>query len=125
METNTALAAEEGCPMKFILNGRTFDTASSSVVAVSRGSDYASSDTQYDPEYQSGAQSRRWEMTLYRTAKGAFFVHDHTTVKFARGKPVVQDEAMELADGEAALNWIEQFGATVIDSTGLELPPEA
>ena len=51
--------------MKFVIKGRTFDTASSTVVAVSRGIRL--------PDYnnQVGDAEIRFDNTLFRTAKGA------------------------------------------------------
>ena len=106
--------------MKFILNGRTFDTATSSAVAIDRG--------EYTPYLESdpaiGAQSVRYEKVLYRTAKGALFVHEHETRKYPRGKPVVLDVAREMASQDA-IGWIESNQAVILDSTGLSLPDEA
>ena len=118
MESTNTLQGEG---MKFILNGRSFDTAASTVVAISRGV--------HDP-YNSGFDERgsaeevRFEYMLYRTAKGAFFVHEHQTAKFTKGKPVVTDKAFEFAPPEA-LAWITNRGAASVDGTGLDLPDEA
>ena len=106
--------------MKFILNGRSFDTTTSSEVAISRG---AYTPEQWDGDYPGAAQVR-YERILFRTAKSAFFVHDHETVKYPKGKPVVSDEARELSL-EEAIKWIESQGAAVIDASGLPLPDEA
>jgi hypothetical protein len=115
---NTVLERKDEA-MKFIINGRTFDTASSTVVAVSRGIN--------PPGYNNlaGDSEVRYENTVFRTAKGSFFVHQHATEKFVKGgRPVVTDEAFEL-DAVAALKWIVDNGAAVIDGEGLPLPPEA
>lgn len=111
---------EREAVVKFILNGRSFDTTTSSEVAVSRG---AYVPEQWDGEYP-GAQQVRYERILFRTAKGALFVHDHETVKYLKGKPVVSDEAREISP-EEAMKWIEDQGAAVIDASGLPLPDEA
>jgi hypothetical protein len=97
--------------MKFVLNGRTFDTATSTVAAVSRG-------------VIDGAESKRYENVLYRTKLGNFFVHHHETVKFKYGKPVVDDSAAALTP-ELAVSWIQSTSAMVLDPTGLPLPDEA
>lgn len=117
METNTL--EREG--MRFILNGRTFDTASASQVAVLRG---------VHDQYNSGFSERgnaeevRFEEVLYRTANGALFIHEHKTMKFQKGKPVVVDEAREVTP-EVAVTWITEYGAAIHDATGLPLPDEA
>jgi len=116
--TNTAMEAE--ATMKFIIKGRTFDTATSSVVAFHRGS-YIPTEFSGQP----GVESVRFEDTLFRTAKGTFWVHEHNTAKHMRGKPVVTDEATELVDAATALRWVQDRGAVLVDDTGLELPPEA
>jgi len=68
----------------------------------------------------------RYEYVLYRTSKGAFFVHDHSTEKFVRGgRPVTMDKAEEIETPENAVKWIEAMRAVVLDGTGLPLPPEA
>ncbi len=115
MNTNTLIEREE---MKFILNGRTFDTQTSHTRAISRG---VREPMHYDPP---GAQSIRYEDVLYRTAKGALFLHSHETFKYQRGKPVVSDSASEVTP-EKAVEWIEREGAIVIDDSGLPLPGEA
>ena len=111
---------EREAVMKFILNGRSFDTTTSSQVAISRGT---YTPEQWDGDYQ-GADQVRYERILFRTAKGAFFVHDHETAKYPHGKPVVSDAAYEKSP-EEAMKWIEQFGAAIIDASGLPLPDEA
>lgn len=66
----------------------------------------------------------RWEDVLYRTAEGAFFVHEHHTNKSARGgKPIITDETSELTP-EQAIQWIRDRGAVVIDAEGLHLPDD-
>ena len=67
----------------------------------------------------------RWEDTLYRTAKGAFFIHEHNTRKYQKGCPVAHDEATELESAEDAVKWIADNGAVIIDAEGLPLPDEA
>lgn len=105
--------------MKFIIDGRTFDTATSTAAAVNRGI--------VNPRYDNsvGDSEVRYEDTLYRTAKGAFFVHEHKTEKFVKGgRPVVTDTVLAMSDQEAGL-WIAARGAMVLDAEGLPLPPEA
>ena len=112
-----ALEREEA--MKFVINGRTFDTATSTKVAVSRGINH--------PVFNNmvGDSEVRFENVLYRTAKGAFFVHHHATEKLVKGgRPVVTDEATEMS-GELAVQWITDSGAVVFDAAGLPLPDEA
>ncbi len=106
--------------MQFILDGRLYDTASSVAVAISRG---VVESGQWSA-LPAGAESMRYEEVLYRTKNGNFFVHEHSTVKFPRGKPVVEDVAKALAPQEA-VRWVEQNGAMLLDSTGLPLPDEA
>jgi hypothetical protein len=109
----------ENSPMKFVINGRTFDTATSTVVAISRGIK--------PPDYNNdvGDHECRYEIVLYRTAKGAFFVHDHSTLKYVKGgRPITEDTVQEMT-GDAAVAWIAQFQAMVMNDEGLPLPPEA
>ncbi len=61
---------------------------------------------------------------LYRTAKGALFVHSHQTFKYQRGKPVVSDIAWNVTP-EEAVEWIEKEQAFVVDDSDLPLPDEA
>ncbi len=110
---------EGNAAMKFVINGRTFDTASATRKAVSRGIRH--------PNYDGmvGDSELRYERTLYQTGKGAFFVHHHTTEKFVKGgKPVVDDFAEEIGP-EVVTDWIASQGAAIFDSDGLPLPPEA
>ena len=105
--------------MKFVLNGRTFDTATSTKVAIHRGVT--------KPRYDNiaGDSEIRYEDTLYRTVKGAFFVHSHNTEKLVKGgKPLVNDGADELSPA-AAGTWVIERGVAVLDATGLDLPEEA
>jgi hypothetical protein len=114
---NAVLERKEA--MKFVINGRTFDTTTSTTAAISRGI--------IQPSYNNfaGDSEVRYEKVLYRTAKGAFFVHNHFTEKFVKGgRPVTSDEALELTPDDA-MTWIENEGAVVMDGTGLSLPPEA
>ncbi len=105
--------------MKFVINGRTFDTATSTVVAIDRGINMPSYDN------SAGDSECRYEVVLYRTAKGAFFVHDHSTYKFVKGgRPVTEDTAFERT-AEEALRWIGERRAVIHNADGLELPPEA
>jgi hypothetical protein len=104
--------------MRFILAGRTFDTQTSTTVAIARGHLVP------DAPDPSDIKSVRFEYALYRTGRGAFFVHEHSTTKFRRGKPVVSDHAQELTP-EAAVKWITEHSAAIVDATGLPLPPEA
>lgn len=112
--------------VKFVLNGRSFDTASSTSAAIYRGVFIPgpTSGNYINDEAYIGAEQVRFEHTLFRTAKGAFFVHEHTTAKYPKGKPVVEDAATEMTP-EEAIKWIVQVGAAVIDGTGLSLPEEA
>ncbi len=105
--------------VQFILNGRTFDTATSSQVAVHRGVVIPDEYSEYN-----GAEQQRFECILYRTAKGNFFLHEHETIKYPKGKPVVSDEATEMP-AEVAAEWISGVGAAIIDGTGLPLPESA
>ncbi|MDO8706024.1 MAG: hypothetical protein Q7J84_13865 [Sulfuricaulis sp.] len=114
---NTLIEREQ---MKFVINNRTFDTDTSQTVAISRGA--RTPENPWDDDFP--AQSVRYENVLYRTAKGALFVHYHKTMKFDRGKPVVDDSAQEVTP-EEAISWIQMNLAAVIDPTGLTLPPEA
>ncbi len=116
-----AILLEEVEPMKFILNGRTFDTSTSSTAAISRGTAGPFSPT--IQEYP-GSESVRYEDVLYRTAKGAWFVHEHRTIKYQRGKPVVEDGSYELKPDDV-LGWIDKNNASIVDPTGLNLPEEA
>jgi len=105
--------------MKFILNGRTFDTANSTPVAVTRGAgNYATDDS------GESFEQVRYERMVYRTTKGAFFLHEHRTVKLGKGKPVVIDNAEELMPDEV-VGLIRREGAAILDGTGLDLPEEA
>lgn len=105
--------------MRFILAGRTFDTATSTTVAHARG--HLTPET---PEEGGDVRSVRFEHVLYRTERGAFFAHEHSTTKFRRGKPVVSDHAQELSP-EQAIKWIADNRAVIVDASGLPLPPEA
>lgn len=105
--------------MQFILKDRRYDTASSTVAAVSRG---VTADT--DSEYP-GSESLRFEDVLYRTQKGAFFVHCHRTVKYPKGKPVVEDTALGPFTPEEAVRWVDREAAMILNPTGLPLPEEA
>jgi len=103
--------------MKFVIKGRTFDTATSNVVAIDRGIAMRAN--------RLGDHEKRYESVLYRTAKGTFFLHDHSTVKYLQGgKPVTEDDAEDLTP-EQAIEWIENHGAVVMNDEGLALPPEA
>lgn len=122
METNTL----EREAMRFIINGRTFDTATSSPLAVSREI-LVPDQFGLRPQghfYEGDWEQVRAETTLYRTAKGSLFVHDHATIKFPKGKPVVQDRAWETTP-EDAVKWIVAENAAILDGTGLPLPDEA
>lgn len=104
--------------MKFIINGRTFDTATSTKAAISRGIN--------PPDYNNivGDSEVRFENVLYRTAKGAFFVHTHASEKLVKGgKPIITDEA-ESMTAEQAVEWITRNGAAVLDDAGLPMPAE-
>lgn len=107
--------------MKFVIAGRTYDTATSTVAAVYRGSSDRES---YRYDLPPDAVSVRYEHVLYRTQKGAFFLHVHETVKSQRGKPVVEDRA-DAYTAEGAVQWIQSHRAMVLDPAGLPLPEEA
>jgi hypothetical protein len=115
-----ALLHREAEPMRFIINGRSFDTSGAATVAVSRGHNPPHVSDQGEPL----TGEERYEHVLYRTPKGAFFVHEHKTTKLARGKPIVSDFAQELRADEIVA-WIESHRAAIIDATGLDLPEEA
>lgn len=99
--------------MKFVHGGATYDTATAKPIAVHRGA-----------QQLSEAQQVRFQHTLYRTPKGALFLHEHSTTKYTRGKPVVEDKVRPMNDAEAAA-WLEQSGAAILDAENLPLPPEA
>jgi len=104
--------------MKFVIDGRTFDTAACATVAVSRGISLPSHDMVGDLDI-------RFEEVLYRTAEGRFFVHEHAAEKSLDGGPgLVTDQARELSPADAAA-WILDHDAAVIDATGLPLPDAA
>lgn len=111
----------EDSTMKFVVNGLTYSTETASVVAVSRGA--------YQPYHDSdgnfGAEQVRFENTLYRTQKGALFVHCHQTTKFPKGRPVVEDSCMPMTTPEEAVEWVTKNEAAVLDAAALPLPPEA
>jgi hypothetical protein len=110
--------------IKFVLNGRTFDTAISTTLAISHGH-VGHPHWQFDETHNyHKAQTVRYEHVLYRTAAGAFFVHEHDTVKFEKGKPLIVDSAKELKPDEVA-DWIETEGAAIVNDDGLALPPQA
>jgi hypothetical protein len=117
METNTLERGE----MKFILDGRSFDTAAAVTVAVSRGHTPAMYTTD---TMERVSEENRYEKVVYRTTKGAFFLHEHRTTKLPKGKPVVSDVARALTAQEAVA-WIAENGAAIIDPSGLDLPEEA
>lgn len=95
--------------MKFVLNGRTFDTVAALKVAT----------------YRAGLSwGSRTEGTLYRTSSGVFFTHERETRLPDRGKPIMFDRAAEVS-AERAVMWIAANGAAVIDATGLTLPASA
>jgi len=107
--------------MKFVIDGRTYDTATSTPAAIYRGSADRHS---YGYDLPPDAETVRYEHVLYRTAKGAFFVHVHETSKGRSGKPVVEDRA-DAYTAEDAIKWIEMHRAMVVDTTGLPMPDEA
>jgi hypothetical protein len=115
---NTLIEGKEEA-MQFVINGRTLDTATSIKVAVSRGiSPPSHNGLPHDSEV-------RYEDVLYRTSKGAFFVHEHRTEKFIKdGRPVVTDVAREFS-AQDAVKWIIVRRAAVLDDTGLPMPSEA
>lgn len=105
--------------MKFVHGTATYDTATAKPLAVSRG---AYTPAEGDPRYP--AQQVRFANTLYRTAKGALFLHEHSTTKHARGKPIVEDKVTPMNDAEAAA-WLSRTGAAILNADDLPLPPEA
>ena len=107
--------------MKFVIDGRTYDTATSTQAAIYRG---AADRLSYGYDLPPDAATVRYEHVLYRTAKGAFFVHVHETSKGRSGKPVVEDRA-DAYTPEEAVKWIESHSAMVLDPAGLPLPDEA
>lgn len=117
---------EEREAVKFIIDGRLFDTATASPLAVDRGvlTPGYKLHKWYSGESYAEAEQIRYEDTLYRTGKGALFLHCHATIKFPKGKPVVEDSAGALTPEESVM-WISSSGAAVLDGTGLQLPDEA
>lgn len=105
--------------MKFVVAGSTFDTGTSKPLAVHRG---AFQPAEGDPRHP--AQQVRFENTLYRSSRGTLFVHEHSTTKYQRGKPVTEDKVRPM-DTAAAAAWLEQTGAAILDADDLPLPPEA
>lgn len=120
MESNT-LMEREAPEMKFILGGRSFDTAGATTVAVHRGhqaAQFMANDGELiQPE-------SRFEHVVYRTARGSFFLHEHSTTKLSRGRPVVVNQAREL-NAQEVVAWIAEHGAAIVDASGLNLPEEA
>ena len=106
--------------MRFILNGKLYDTKTSTPTAIARGAE----DGNDADDMYTGALSVRYEDVLYRTTRGAFFLHQHRTVKYSKGKPAVVDTADALTPDEA-VKWIARDEAMILDATGLELPEEA
>ena len=122
--------------MKFVMHGEdgkfTFNTATSTVVAVHRDVYTAEHDSGPQLDFMHlwhdypGREEVRFEETLYRTAKGRFFLHAHMTVKYPKGKPVVVDTAFVMDDDpHHIVSWIVGVNAAIHDSTGLDLPEEA
>jgi hypothetical protein len=107
--------------MQFILDGMLYDTATATKVAISRGI-VTTEDNPY--HLPLGAESKRYEDVLYRTEFGNFFIHSHETVKFSRGKPVVQDTSRTVTPSEA-VDWIQREGAMLLKADGLPLPNRA
>ncbi len=103
--------------MKFLLGSRAFDTDTATAAAIHRG-------VEDSPHHLPGAEQLRFAHVLYRTAKGAFFVHEHGTIKYAKGRPVTSDAAQEMT-AQQAVAWIASRGAAILDATGLDLPEEA
>lgn len=106
--------------IKFIINGRTFDTATSTTLAVDCGIT--------DPDYNNvvGDCEVRFTNVLYRTAKGALFIHFRRSEKRVKGGgPVVFVDYVEEKTGEEAVEWIAERQAIVLDAADLPLPPEA
>jgi hypothetical protein len=100
--------------MQFVLNDRLSDTATATIAAVDGGT-YT--------DFQTGAEVR-FESVLYRTERGNFFRHVHSTTKHGRGKPVVEDDATAMTV-EDAMKWIAESRAMILDATGLQLPEQA
>jgi hypothetical protein len=111
----------ESPAMQFILDGMLYDTSKATRAAIARGVITADDNPYHLPL---GAESKRYEDVLYRTQFGNFFIHSHETVKFPRGKPVVQDTAWPATPVEA-VDWIQKEGAMLLDAEGLPLPGEA
>lgn len=106
--------------IKFIINSRTFDTATSTALAVDRGIT--------DPDYNNavGDCEVRFRNVLYRTAKGALFIHFHRSEKRVKGGgPIAFVDYAEARTGEQAVEWIAERQAVVLDAADLPLPPEA
>lgn len=112
-------AIEEATPMKFIIDGLTYDVASATPVAIDRGAL-----DRYNNDLDPGVEQERYENVLYKTKSGRFFVHNHSTTKYEKGKPVVSDSAFAKTADEA-LRWISQNNAAILDDAGLPLPPDA
>lgn len=114
MSTNTP----ERAYMKFIIEGRVFNTKTSRVLGVARGV------REPLPEEPSGVETVRFEETLYRTEAGALFIHSHRTAKAGRGKPLVWDHVRVVSPQEAVA-WAAERQALIADDAELPLPPEA
>ncbi|MBX9629551.1 MAG: hypothetical protein K2X67_03435 [Burkholderiales bacterium] len=108
--------------LKFILNDLTYDTATATPLAVDRG--VSEPDDYMAPPMPQQALQTRYENVLYRTPSGRFFVHYHSTTKYEKGKPVVEDTASALSADEA-LEWIRNEEAAIVNDEGLPLPPAA
>jgi hypothetical protein len=104
--------------MKFILDSQSFDTATSSIVAVSRGV-HRPNNSGFDE--RGSAEEVRFERVMYRTVSGTLYVHYQETYKFANGKPIVR-HAAEKIDQRMAIAWIQRQGAALVDETGLSPP---
>ena len=109
--------------MKFILNGRSFDTATAAPIAVKRGMIVPDINTGLRSGYEGQWDEVEYERTLYRTAKGALFIHDQATLKYPDAERV-ENEAWEVTP-EKAVKWIENENAEILDPTGLDMPEEA
>lgn len=94
--------------MKFITNGRTFDTATSTRLAINRGV--------YTPPiwgHDTGdVPTVRYVAVLYRTANGTLFIHERKTTRHRRGKPVVEDLRWEVSH-EQAVTWMRAVDASI------------
>ena len=100
--------------MKFIINDRTYDTAT----AIR----HAQKCTKVELEDEVVVTQE----TLYRTPRGALFMVSRTQTRKGRsGKVFWHDEARAFETGADAVRWIEEVGAMVVYEGDLPLPVEA